>query len=104
MSAKDIAGIGITNQRETTILWDKQTGEPVHRAIVWQCRRSAAICEDLKDRGFAEWLHEKTGLVIDAYFSMSKILWLFQEIPDFVRERKEEKFSLERLTPGSSGN
>ncbi|MDI9471429.1 MAG: glycerol kinase GlpK [Tissierellia bacterium] len=88
MSAKDIAGIGITNQRETTILWDKQTGEPVHRAIVWQCRRSAAICEDLKDRGFAEWLHEKTGLVIDAYFSMSKILWLFQEIPG-LRQRAQ---------------
>lgn len=89
VSARDIAGIGITNQRETTLLWDKKTGEPVYRAIVWQCRRSAGICEELKERGMEEWLHEKTGLVLDAYFSMSKILWLFNEVPG-LRKRAED--------------
>ncbi len=89
VSARDIAGIGITNQRETTLMWDKATGEPLYRAIVWQCRRSAAICEELKERGLEEWLHEKTGLVLDAYFSMSKILWLFNEVPG-LKERAEK--------------
>ena len=70
LSPTDIAGIGITNQRETTILWDKATGEPVYNAIVWQCRRTAGICDKLKETpGMAETIAEKTGLVIDAYFS-----------------------------------
>ena len=70
---KKIAAIGITNQRETTILWERATGKPVYNAIVWQCRRTAAICDMLKAAGFTESVQEKTGLVIDAYFSGTKI-------------------------------
>ncbi|RNC29855.1 MAG: Glycerol kinase [Candidatus Dichloromethanomonas elyunquensis] len=65
----EIASIGIANQRETTVVWDKHTGKPVCNAIVWQCRRTTKICDELKDRGFAEKVREKTGLVLDAYFS-----------------------------------
>ena len=72
---KQIAAVGITNQRETTILWDKATGRPVYNAIVWQCRRTAAICDQLKERGLSEAVTEKTGLLIDAYFSGTKIKW-----------------------------
>ena len=82
-----IAGIGITNQRETTILWDKATGEPVYNAIVWQCRRTAGICDKLKETpGMAETIAEKTGLVIDAYFSGTKLKWLLDNVPG-ARER-----------------
>lgn len=88
ISARDIAAIGITNQRETTLLWDKKTGEPLHNAIVWQCRRSAPICRRLEEEGLKEWLQEKTGLVLDAYFSMSKILWLFENV-EGLREKAE---------------
>ncbi|MEN3184350.1 MAG: glycerol kinase GlpK [Atribacterota bacterium] len=76
-----VAGIGITNQRETTIIWDKDTGEPIYNAIVWQCRRTAPICEDLKARGFEEKVREKTGLTIDAYFSATKIKWILDNVP-----------------------
>lgn len=76
-----IAVAGITNQRETVILWDKETGKPLHNAIVWQCRRTAEYCENLKRAGHAEWIAEKTGLVIDAYFSASKISWLLANVP-----------------------
>ncbi|MGC9324953.1 MAG: glycerol kinase GlpK [Desulfomonilia bacterium] len=78
---KDIRGIGITNQRETTVLWDRKTLTPVHNAIVWQCRRSAPICDDLKSRGYEELFREKTGLVLDAYFSGTKVKWLLDEVP-----------------------
>jgi glycerol kinase len=77
-----IAGIGITNQRETTILWDRETGRPVYNAIVWQCRRTAPICEELKARGFEEKVREKTGLTIDAYFSATKIKWILDNVPE----------------------
>lgn len=87
-SAKDIAAIGITNQRETTIVWDKKTGEPVHHAIVWQCRRTAEYCDSLKAKGLTEKFREKTGLVIDAYFSGTKIKWILDNVPG-VRERAE---------------
>ena len=83
-----IAAIGITNQRETTILWDRATGEPVHNAIVWQCRRTAPLCDQLKARGLGETVTEKTGLLIDAYFSGTKIRWLLDNVPG-VRERAE---------------
>ena len=73
VNVDDIAAIGITNQRETTILWDKETGRPIHNAIVWQCRRTAADCEALIARGLGDYVREKTGLLIDAYFSGSKI-------------------------------
>ena len=76
----DIAGIGITNQRETTILWDRQTGKPVYNAIVWQCRRTAELCEELKAQGLEDYKKEKTGLLIDAYFSATKIKWILDNV------------------------
>jgi len=87
-TAADIAAIGITNQRETTILWDKTTGEPVYNAIVWQCRRTSAYCDELKRRGYAEEIRSRTGLVVDAYFSGPKIKWLLDNVPG-ARERAE---------------
>ncbi len=82
----DIAAIGITNQRETVVLWEKDTGKPVYNAIVWQCRRTAALCEELVSKGLEEVIQEKTGLVIDAYFSGTKIKWILDEVPG-LRER-----------------
>lgn len=87
-AATDIAAIGIANQRETTIVWDKKTGRPVCPAIVWQCRRTAAYCDSLKARGLVEEYQEKTGLVIDAYFSGTKLRWILENIPG-VRQRAE---------------
>src|SRR5204863_4981760 len=77
----DVAAIGITNQRETTIVWDRKTGEPIHNAIVWQDRRTADYCERLKAGGAGETIQAKTGLLIDAYFSASKIRWLLDHVP-----------------------
>ncbi len=82
INPKDIAAIGITNQRETTILWDKETGKPVYNAIVWQCRRTAPICEKLKDQGLDSYVKEHTGLLIDAYFSATKIKWILDNVPE----------------------
>ena len=79
--ADDIAAIGITNQRETTIVWDRETGEPVCPAIVWQCRRTAAYCDELKARGLTDLIRNKTGLVVDAYFSGTKIRWILEHVP-----------------------
>ena len=79
---KEIAAIGITNQRETTILWDKETGKPVYNAIVWQCRRTAPICEELKAKGLEGYVKERTGLLIDAYFSATKIKWILDNVPE----------------------
>src|SRR4051812_1466036 len=81
VGSKDIMGIGITNQRETTILWDRQTGEPIHNAIVWQDRRTAPLCAELKEVGAESLVRERTGLVIDPYFSGTKIAWLLDAIP-----------------------
>ena len=80
-SAADIAAIGITNQRETTIVWDRQTGEPVSRAIVWQCRRTAGYCDSLKAKGLEEDFRARTGLIIDAYFSGTKLKWILDNVP-----------------------
>lgn len=80
-SAKDIAAIGITNQRETTIVWDKTTGEPVYNAIVWQCRRTSEYCDFLVKEGYTDKIREKTGLVIDAYFSATKLKWILDNVP-----------------------
>ena len=77
----DIAGIGITNQRETTIVWDAETGEPVSNAIVWQDRRTSEYCDSLKEQGLTERIREKTGLIIDAYFSGTKIRWILENVP-----------------------
>ena len=87
--AEDIAAIGITNQRETTIVWDKETGEPIHHAIVWQCRRTSEYCDSLKEKGLTDKFREKTGLVIDAYFSGTKVKWLLDNVPG-ARERAEK--------------
>ena len=81
INPKQIAAIGITNQRETTVIWDRKTGRPVHKAIVWQCRRTTDICDNLKRRGLSEKFRKKTGLVIDAYFSGTKIKWLLDNVP-----------------------
>ena len=78
---QNIDAIGITNQRETTVIWDKNTGEPIYNAIVWQCRRTADICTELKNKGLAEKFKEKTGLPIDAYFSATKIKWILDNVP-----------------------
>ena len=84
----DVAGIGITNQRETTVVWDKHTGRPVCKAIVWQCRRTAEYCDELKAQGLADMFREKTGLVLDAYFSGTKLKWILDNVPN-ARERAE---------------
>ena len=81
IEADQIEAIGITNQRETTLLWEKGTGKPVYNAIVWQCRRSAEICQELRTMGLAETVRDKTGLVLDPYFSGTKLMWLFNEVP-----------------------
>ncbi len=80
-TAPDIAAIGITNQRETTVVWSKVTGHPIHNAIVWQCRRTAAFCDQLRSEGWTEKIREKTGLVIDPYFSGTKIRWILDNVP-----------------------
>lgn len=88
-TAGDIAAIGITNQRETTIVWDKNTGEPIYHAIVWQCRRTSEYCDSLKEKGWTDKIRDKTGLVIDAYFSGTKIRWILENVPG-AREKAEK--------------
>ena len=88
VEAGQVLGIGVTNQRETTLLWDKNTGEPVYNAIVWQCRRTAELCEELKRRGLTERIQATTGLLLDAYFSATKICWILDNVPH-ARERAE---------------
>lgn len=109
VDAKDIAAIGITNQRETTLVWDKKSGEPIARAIVWQCRRTADVCDRLKADGHAEQVRERTGLVIDAYFSGTKIAWLLDHV-EGARARAEkgelafgtvDTFLVHKLTGGA---
>ena len=80
--ASQIVSIGITNQRETTLVWDKETGEPIYHAIVWQCRRTAEYCDSLKAQGLLEMIREKTGLLIDPYFSGTKLKWILDHVPD----------------------
>jgi glycerol kinase len=109
VSGNDIAAIGITNQRETTLVWDRKTGTPIHRAIVWQCRRTADTCDALKKAGHAERIRERTGLVIDAYFSGTKIAWILDAVAG-ARARAEagelafgtiDTFVIHRLTAGA---
>src|SRR5271169_2588269 len=80
IAPEEIAAIGITNQRETTVVWDRQTGKPVYNAIVWQCRRTAGICDELKARGLGDYIRENTGLVLDAYFSATKVKWILDNV------------------------
>lgn len=89
ISPQEVAAIGITNQRETTVVWDKKTGKPIYNAIVWQCRRTASICDDLKDRGLAGYIKDNTGLIIDAYFSGTKVKWILDNV-EGARERAEK--------------
>src|SRR5256885_1941154 len=96
LTAADIAGIGITNQRETTVVWDRETGEPVSHAIVWQDRRTAAACDRLKARGLAPLIKRKTGLVVDAYFSGTKLEWMLRNVP-----RARAKAKAGKLTFGT---
>ena len=89
ISIEQIAAIGITNQRETTIVWDKNTGRPVYNAIVWQCRRTAEFCQGLIQKGYSNLVYDKTGLPIDAYFSGTKIKWILDNV-DGAKERAEK--------------
>ncbi len=89
VSVKDVAAIGITNQRETTVVWDKHTGKPVYNAIVWQCRRTADTIDELKKQGYGEMIRQKTGLIPDAYFSASKIKWILDNV-DGARDKAEK--------------
>ncbi|MFA6434687.1 MAG: glycerol kinase GlpK [Elusimicrobiales bacterium] len=106
----EIAGIGITNQRETIVLWDPRTGEPLHNAVVWQCRRSAAICEKLKKKGLTAKFTARTGLLLDPYFSGTKLAWLFENIPSLRNKAKNgnlkagtiDSYLVFRLTGGAS--
>ncbi|MCL1913550.1 MAG: glycerol kinase GlpK [Eubacteriaceae bacterium] len=88
IAASDIAAIGITNQRETTIVWDRHTGLPVYNAIVWQCRRTSSYCEDILAKGLGPYIKQATGLVVDAYFSATKIMWILDNVP-MAREKAE---------------
>src|SRR5829696_8312960 len=87
----DIAAIGITNQRETTIVWDKETGEPIYNAIVWQDRRTASFCDELRFQGYDELIQEKTGLILDAYFSATKVRWILDNVPQARQKAVEGK-------------
>jgi glycerol kinase len=89
LSPSDIASIGITNQRETTVLWDKNTGRSVYNAIVWQCRRTADLCDKIKAAGLSDYIRENTGLIVDAYFSATKIKWILDNI-EGMRQRAEK--------------
>ncbi|MDP4164516.1 MAG: FGGY family carbohydrate kinase, partial [Bacillota bacterium] len=89
VKAEDIAGIGITNQRETTVVWDKETGAPVYHAIVWQSRQTSQICDELKEQGYNDLFREKTGLLIDAYFSGTKVKWILDNVVG-AREKAEQ--------------
>ncbi len=110
LNPKEAASIGITNQRETTVLWDRSTGQPVHNAIVWQCRRTAKRCDTIKVSGKDKTIREKTGLIVDAYFSATKLEWLLEHVPG-AREKANlgelafgtiDSFLLYRLTGGAS--
>lgn len=104
IAVTEIAAVGITNQRETTVVWDKNTGKPVYNAIVWQCRRTAEDCQQLKREGWDPIIRKKTGLIVDAYFSGTKVNWILKHIPG-VRERLTvANYYLEPLIPGLSGS
>ena len=99
----DIAAIGITNQRETTIVWDAETGEPVYNAIVWQDRRTSEYCDSLKAQGLTDRIREKTGLIIDAYFSGTKIRWILENVPGPAKRPRPGSSVSEPWTPGWYG-
>jgi glycerol kinase len=92
VTASQVKGLGITNQRETTVVWDRRTGKPVSNAVVWQCRRTAPICEELKQKGMVEPIRDKTGLLVDAYFSATKLRWILDNVPDGQRRARQGDF------------
>ncbi len=110
IKANDIVGIGITNQRETVVLWDRQTGKPLHNAVVWQCRRSTGICHRLKEQGLELTFSSRTGLLLDPYFSGTKLTWLFENVDGLLAKAKAGKvkagtidsFLVDRLTGGAT--
>ncbi|HRT37440.1 MAG TPA: glycerol kinase GlpK [Caldisericia bacterium] len=110
LKPKDITSIGITNQRETTIIFDRETGKPLHNAIVWQCRRSDTICEEIKNRGLEDFIHKRTGLIVDPYFSLTKLIWLLRNNSDLRKKIEKgevgfgtvDTFLLYKLTNGKS--
>jgi glycerol kinase len=101
---RDIAAIGITNQRETTVVWDRETGRPVYNAIVWQDRRTADFCDRLKRDGHEALVRERTGLVIDAYFSGTKVAWILDNVPGARAGRRRASWRSERSTAGWCGS
>ena len=100
ITMKQIAAIGITNQRETTVVWDRKTGKPIYNAIVWQDRRTAAYCDELKAAGHASTIQQKTGLIIDAYFSATKLKWILDNVPGARKKQKMANWLLALSIPG----
>ena len=103
LQARDIHAVGITNQRETTVVWNRRTGQPIHHAIVWQDRRAEPTCAQLRAQGLAERIQAKTGLLIDAYFSGSKIKWLLDNVPQ-ARQQAERGEQGDSAESNGSGN
>lgn len=93
VSPHEVAAIGITNQRETTVVWNKETGKPIYNAIVWQCRRTADMCEQLKEAGHGAYIKEETGLMIDAYFSATKLKWILENVPEAKKLARADKLA-----------
>ena len=104
LSPSDIAAIGITNQRETTIIWDRETGKPVHKAIVWQDRRTADFCRELSRQGNDRMITSKTGLLLDSYFSGTKIRWILDNVEGAREKAENGNLPSEQSTPTSSGD
>lgn len=100
LTVNDISAIGITNQRETTVVWDKETGMPIYNAIVWQDRRTSAYCDEIKSQGLAGKIQAKTGLIIDSYFSATKARWILENVEGAREKLKPENLPLELSTPG----
>ena len=100
VTPEQVAALGVTNQRETTVVWDRHSGKPIYHAIVWQSRQTAEICNDLKEKGYERLIREKTGLLIDAYFSGTKVKWIWTKLMGLERKQKEEIFYLERWILG----
>jgi glycerol kinase len=103
VGAEEVLALGLTNQRETTLVWDRATGRPLHNAIVWQDRRTAPLCEAFKEKGLEPLFRERTGLLLDPYFSGTKLLWLLETSPGFGRRPSGARPSSAPWTPGSSG-
>src|SRR5258706_11002243 len=93
LSMRQVAGIGITNQRETTVVWERKTGKPIYNAIVWQDRRTASYCDELKAANYGKMIQQKTGLIIDAYFSATKLKWILDNVPGARKKAMNEELA-----------